>query len=76
MAAIQAAQNRADIVLKRNKHDERVAEVRIFREEMGRIREDLSAQPAALRVVPGTDRTEGRAPYRSWVGSFLSHAVG
>lgn len=51
MTAIQAAQNRADARAERE-HDERVAEVRILREEMGRIREDLSAQRAALDDCP------------------------
>lgn len=51
MAAIQAAQNRADARAERE-HDERVAEARMLREEMGRIREDLSAQRAALDDCP------------------------
>ena len=51
MTAIQAAQNRADARAERE-HDERVAEVRLLREEMGRIREDLSAQRAALDDCP------------------------
>ena len=51
MTAIQAAQNRADARAERE-HDERVAEVRMLREEMGRIREDLSAQRAALDDCP------------------------
>ena len=49
--AIQVAQNRADTRAERE-HDERVAEVRMLREEMGRIREDLSAQRAALDDCP------------------------
>lgn len=51
MTAIHAAQNRADARSERE-HDERVAEVRMLREEMGRIREDLSAQRAALDDCP------------------------
>lgn len=51
MTAIQAAQNRANARAERE-HDERVAEVRMLREEMGRIREDLSAQRAALDDCP------------------------
>lgn len=51
MTAIQAAQNRADARAERE-HDERVTEVRMLREEMGRIREDLSAQRAALDDCP------------------------
>lgn len=51
MTAIQAAQNRADARAERE-HDERVSEVRMLREEMGRIREDLSAQRAALDDCP------------------------
>lgn len=47
MTAIQAAQNRADARAERE-HDERVTEVRMLREEMGQLREDLSAQRAAL----------------------------
>lgn len=47
MTAIQAAQNRSDARAERE-HDERVAEVRMLREEMGRIREDLSAQRMTL----------------------------
>lgn len=51
MAAIQAAQNRADARAERE-HDERVDEVRLLREDLGRIREDLSAQRAALDDCP------------------------
>ena len=58
MTAIQAAQNRADARAERE-HDERVAEVRMLREDMGRIREDmgriredLSEQRAALYDCP------------------------
>lgn len=51
MTAIQASQNRADARAERE-HDERVAEVRMLREEMWRIREDLSAQRAALDDCP------------------------
>lgn len=51
MTAIQASQIRADARAERE-HDERVAEVRMLREEMGRIREDLSAQRAALDDCP------------------------
>jgi len=51
MAAIQAAQNRADARAERE-HDERVNEVRLLREDLGRIREDMSAQRAALDDCP------------------------
>lgn len=51
MTAIQMAQNRADARAERE-HDERVAEVRMLRGEMGRIRDDLSAQRAALDDCP------------------------
>ena len=51
MTAIQVAQNRADARAERE-HDERVAEVRMLREEMGRIRDDLSAQRATLADCP------------------------
>ena len=51
MTAIQESKNRADARDERE-HDERVAEVRMLREEMGRIREDLSAQRAALDDCP------------------------
>ena len=51
MTAIQVAQNRADARAERE-HDERVAEVRMLREEIGRIRDDLSAQRAALDDCP------------------------
>ena len=51
MAAIQAAQNRADARAE-CEHDERVSEVRLLREDLGRIREDMSAQRAALDDCP------------------------
>lgn len=51
MTAIQVAQNRADTRAERE-HDERVAEVRMLREEMGRIRDDISAQRAVLNDCP------------------------
>lgn len=51
LTAIQVAQNRADSRAERE-HDERVDEVRMLREEMGRIRDDLSAQRAALDDCP------------------------
>lgn len=51
MAAIQAAQNRADARAERE-HDERVSEIRLLREDLGRIREDLSAQRDVLDDCP------------------------
>lgn len=51
LAAIQASQNRADSRAERE-HDERVTEVRQIREELGRLRDDLSAQRAALDDCP------------------------
>ena len=51
MTAIQAAQNRADARAERE-HDERVSEIRLLREDMGRIREDLSAQRGVLDDCP------------------------
>lgn len=51
MTAIQAAQNRADARAERE-HDERVSEIRLLREDLGRIREDLSAQRATLDDCP------------------------
>lgn len=51
LAAIQASQNRADSRAERE-HDERVAEVRQLREDLGRLRDDLSAQRAALDDCP------------------------
>lgn len=51
MAAIQAAQNRADARAERE-HDERVSEIRLLREDLGRIREDLSAQRGVLDDCP------------------------
>ena len=51
MAAIQVAQNRA-VARAEREHDERVDEVRLLREELGRIREDLSAQRATLDGCP------------------------
>lgn len=43
LTAIQAAQNRADARAERE-HNERVDEVRLIREELGRMREDMSTQ--------------------------------
>lgn len=51
MTAIQAAQNRADARAERE-HDERVNEIRLLREDLGRIREDLSAQRGVLDDCP------------------------
>lgn len=51
MQAIREAQNSADARAERE-HDERVTETRLLREELGRIREDLSAQRAALDDCP------------------------
>jgi len=51
MTAIQAAQNRADARAERE-HDERVSEIRLLREDLGRIREDLSAQRDVLDDCP------------------------
>lgn len=51
MAAIQVAQNRANARAERE-HDERVSEIRLLREDLGRIREDLSAQRDILDDCP------------------------
>lgn len=51
MQAIREAQNRADARAERE-HSERVDEVRLLREDLGRLREDLSAQRAALYDCP------------------------
>lgn len=51
LAAIQASQNRANARAERE-HDERVIETRLLREELGRIREDLSAQRNVLDDCP------------------------
>lgn len=51
MQAIREAQNRADARAERE-HSERVDEVRLLREDLGRLREDLSAQRAALDDCP------------------------
>ena len=51
MTAIHVAQNRSDARAERE-HDERVAEVRMLREEMWRIRDDISAQRAVLDDCP------------------------
>lgn len=51
LAAIQASQNRADARAERE-HDERVSEIRLLREDLGRIREDLSAQRDVLDDCP------------------------
>lgn len=51
LAAIQASQNRANARAERE-HDERVSEIRLLREDLGRIREDLSAQRDVLDDCP------------------------
>lgn len=51
LVAIQASQNRADARAERE-HDERVNEVRLIREELGRMRDDLSAQRAVMDDCP------------------------
>lgn len=51
LAAIQASQHRADARAERE-HDERVSEIRLLREDLGRIREDLSAQRDVLDDCP------------------------
>lgn len=51
LTAIQAAQNRADARAERE-HDERVDEVRLIREELGRMREDIQAQRAVMDDCP------------------------
>ena len=51
LTAIQAAQNRADARSERE-HDERVDEVRLIREELGRMREDIQAQRAVMDDCP------------------------
>jgi len=51
MQAIREAQSRADARAERE-HSERVDEVRLLREDLGRLREDLSAQRAALDDCP------------------------
>lgn len=51
LTAIQVAQNRADARAERER-DERVAEIRLIREDLGRMREDMSAQRAALDDCP------------------------
>lgn len=51
MQAIREAQNRADARAERE-HDERVTETRLLREDLGRIREDLSAQRTVLDDCP------------------------
>ena len=51
LAAIQAAQNRADARAERE-HNERVTEIRLLREDLGRIRDDLSAQRDVLDDCP------------------------
>lgn len=51
MQAIREAQNRADARAERE-HDERVSEIRLLREDLGRIREDLSAQRDVLDDCP------------------------
>ena len=51
LTAIQATQNRADARAERE-HDERVSEIRLLREDLGRIREDLSAQRDVLDDCP------------------------
>lgn len=51
LTAIQVAQNRADARAERER-DERVDEVRLIREELGRMREDIQSQRAALDDCP------------------------
>lgn len=51
MQAIREAQNRADARAERE-HDERVTEIRLLREDLGRIRKDLSAQRDVLDDCP------------------------
>lgn len=51
LVAIQVAQNRADARAERE-HDERVNEVRLIREELGRMRDDIQSQRAALDDCP------------------------
>lgn len=51
LTAIQVAQNRADARAERE-HDERVDEVRLIREELGRMRDDIQSQRAALDDCP------------------------
>lgn len=51
LTAIQVSQNRADARAERE-HDERVDEVRLIREELGRMRDDISAQRAAIDDCP------------------------
>lgn len=51
MQAIREAQNRADARAERE-HDERVTEIQLVREDLGRIREDLSAQRDVLDDCP------------------------
>lgn len=51
LVAIQVAQNRADTRAERE-HDERVNEVRLIREELGRMRDDIQSQRAALDDCP------------------------
>lgn len=51
LKAIQASQNRADARAERE-HDERVNEVRLIREELGRMREDIQAQRAVMDDCP------------------------
>lgn len=51
LTAIQVAQNRANSRAERE-HDERVDEVRLIREELGRMREDIQAQRAVMNDCP------------------------
>lgn len=51
LTAIQVAQNRADARAERE-HNERVDEIHLIREELGRMREDMSAQRAILNDCP------------------------
>lgn len=51
LVAIQVAQNRADTRAERE-HDERVNEVRLIREELGRMRDEIQSQRAALDGCP------------------------
>lgn len=51
LTAIHLSQNRADARAERE-HDERVDDVRLIREELGRLREDIQAQRAAMDDCP------------------------
>lgn len=51
LTAIQVAQNRADARAERE-HDERVDDVRLIREELGRMRDDIQSQRTVLDDCP------------------------